>query len=287
MSNKRSPTTILLVVVLLLAIIIPSFAQDVASGNITQGELRVEIEEKVLNLPLKHTWVDAKVTGYIARVTVTQHYTNPFDKPIEVVYCFPLPQNSAVDEMTMVIGNRVIKGEINRREQAREIYEEAKYEGKTASLLELERPNIFTQSVANIIPGDDIYIQISYVQTLTYDNGTYEFVFPMVVGPRFIPGAPTHTPSRYSHYNSGLSPSSKGDNTLRNKPTSLHRPHDDEDDIDNLEDSAPKYYPGDGWSADTDLVPDASRITPPVLKPGYRSGHDVSLTLEVETGIPI
>lgn len=214
-------------------------SEEVASGEITQGSLRLVKDGKTLELPLKHTDVDAKVTGYIARVKVVQHFTNPYDKPIEAVYVFPLPENSAVDDMTMKIGDKIIKGVIKKREEAKQIYEQAKQQGKTASLLEQERPNIFTQSVANIMPGDDIYIEISYVQDLRYDHGTYEYQFPMVVGPRYIPGEQS------------------GKRT------------------------------GGGWSENTDQVPDASRITPPVIKPEYRSGHDISLKLTVDAGIPI
>ena len=92
--------------------------------------------------------------------------------------------------MTMLVGERTIKGKILPREEAMAVYEAAKRSGKITSLLDQERPNIFTQSVANILPGDEIKITISYVETLRYDSGSYEFVFPMVVGPRYIPGTP-------------------------------------------------------------------------------------------------
>ncbi|HEY0347962.1 MAG TPA: VIT and VWA domain-containing protein, partial [Pyrinomonadaceae bacterium] len=107
---------------------------------------------------------------------------------IEAVYTFPLPQNAAVDDMTMVVGDRTVRGKIMRREEAEAVYEAAKNNGQTASLLNQERPNIITQSVANILPGEQIKITISYVETLKYEDGSYEFVFPMVVGPRYIPG---------------------------------------------------------------------------------------------------
>src|SRR4030095_4048754 len=97
----------------------------------------------------------------------------------------------AVDDMTMTIGSRVVKGKILPREEAQAVYEAAKNNGQTASLLEQERPNIFTQSVANILPGEQIKITISYVETLKYEDGSYEFVFPMVVGPRYVPGNAT------------------------------------------------------------------------------------------------
>jgi Ca-activated chloride channel homolog len=140
--------------------------------------------------PLKHTEVKAEISGFISRVVVTQHFENPFKEKIEAVYTFPLPQNAAVDDMTMLIGERTVKGKILPREEAQAVYDAAKSSGKVASLLDQERPNIFTQSVANILPGEQVKITISYVETLKYENGSYEFVFPMVVGPRYVPGSP-------------------------------------------------------------------------------------------------
>lgn len=140
--------------------------------------------------PLKHTDVKAEISGFISRVVVTQEFENPFKEKIEAVYTFPLPQNAAVDDMTMIVGERTIRGKILAREEAQAVYDAAKSSGKVASLLDQERPNIFTQSVANILPGNRVKITISYVETLQYVNGAYEFVFPMVVGPRYIPGSP-------------------------------------------------------------------------------------------------
>ncbi|WP_052549787.1 VIT and vWA domain-containing protein [Enhygromyxa salina] len=138
-------------------------------------------------LPLEHTTVNAHVIGFVAQVRVHQRFHNDRKHPIEVTYTFPLPENSAVDDMRMVIGERTIESEVQTRERARQTYEEARRSGHTAALLEQERPNIFTQSVTNVAPGETIEVEISYLQTLTEDGGSYEFVFPMVVGPRFIP----------------------------------------------------------------------------------------------------
>jgi Ca-activated chloride channel family protein len=137
--------------------------------------------------PLKHTDVKAEISGFISRVVVTQQFENPFKEKIEAVYTFPLPQNAAVDDMTMIVGERTVRGKILPREEARLVYEEAKSSGKVASLLDQQRPNIFTQAVANILPGEQVKITISYVETLSYVDGAYEFVFPMVVGPRYVP----------------------------------------------------------------------------------------------------
>src|SRR2546430_6598329 len=150
----------------------------------TQGALQVlDAKGQPRGLcPLKHTDVKAEISGFLSRVRVTQEFENPFKEKIEAVYTFPLPQNAAVDDMTMVVGDRTVKGKILRREEAQAVYEAAKSNGQVASLLDQERPNIFTQSVANILPGEQIKITISYVETLKYAEGSYEFVFPMVVG---------------------------------------------------------------------------------------------------------
>jgi Ca-activated chloride channel homolog len=188
--------------------------------------------------PLKHTDVRAGISGFLARVTVTQTFANAAKENIEAIYTFPLPQDAAVDDMTIQIGDRTVRGLIKRREEARAIYEHAKNTGHVAALLDQERPNIFTQSVANILPGEQVTVTISYVETLRYEAGSYEFVFPMVVGPRYIPGQPTG-------------------------------------------------YQGSGWAPDTNRVPDASRITPWVAAKGTRAGHDISLEIALDAGVPI
>ncbi len=143
--------------------------------------------DKEIPLPLKHTDVKGQISGYIATVDVTQQFHNPYDQKIEAVYVFPLPQNAAVNEFIMVIGERKIRGIIRERKEAEEIYRQARRQGYVASLLTQERPNIFTQKVANIEPGKNIDVNIKYFNTLAYVDGWYEFVFPMVVGPRFNP----------------------------------------------------------------------------------------------------
>lgn len=141
--------------------------------------------------PLKHTTVKAEISGFISRVRVVQEFENNFNEPIEAVYIFPLPNDAAVDDMTMRIGERVVRGRIMKREDARTIYETAKTEGKTAALLDQERPNVFTQSIANILPNEKITVEISYVATLKYEDGAYEVVFPMTVAPRYNPSTTT------------------------------------------------------------------------------------------------
>lgn len=234
--------------------------------EITQGALRVEVDEQIVECPLKHTDVKANISGFIARVTVTQTFHNPYDEKIEAVYVFPLPHTAAIDDMTMTVGERRIVGLIKRRAEAQTLYQEAIEQGKTASLLEQERPNIFTQSVGNIQPNDEVRIKISYVDVLDYDMGAYEFHFPMVVGPRYIPGMPTSKMPELP-------------NELKGKVGESEAPLDAP-----LNGADPS---GTGVAPDTDRVPDASRITPPVLKPGYRTAHDISLAVSLDAGVPI
>jgi len=226
-----------LVPVLVFALSPAAFSQPQEPG---EGSLQVVSSGTAAPgiLPLKHTEVKAEISGFVAEVRVTQVFGNPSDSPIEAVYVFPLPENSAVNEMTLTVADRVIKGQIKKREEARQVYEKAKAEGRTAALLDQERPNIFTQSVANIPPGHEIRVTIKYIQDLAYDDGEYKFVFPMTIGPRYIPGQ------------------AKGKS-------------------------------GTGWSPDTDAVVDASRITPPVTRPGQRSGRDISVEVKLNAGIAV
>ncbi|MCC6357251.1 MAG: VWA domain-containing protein [Phycisphaerales bacterium] len=164
-------------------------AAPAAAQEIPGGELRIASGDgKGQACPLKHTDVVADVSGFFARVHVRQVFHNPTKEKIEAIYVFPLPQHAAVDDMVMTIGDRRVVGQIRKREEAKAIYEQAKAAGHVASLLDQERPNIFTQSVANIEPGVEVAIEISYVETLKYEDGQFEFMFPMVVGPRYIPG---------------------------------------------------------------------------------------------------
>jgi Ca-activated chloride channel family protein len=129
-----------------------------------------------------------RINGMVARVRVVQHFLNPHDEWQEGVYVFPLPDNAAVDHVRLLVGERVIVGEIRERQEAKRTYEKARAAGQRAALVEQERPNMFTASVANIGPGERITVEIRYHQTLRYDDGAFRLRFPLVVGPRYIPG---------------------------------------------------------------------------------------------------
>jgi len=197
--------------------------------------------------PLKHTDVTVDIAGFVSRVTVTQQFASPSKEPAEAIYTFPLPDDAAVDDMTMIIGDRVVKGTIMRREDARQVYEEAKARGQSAALLDQERPDIFTQRVANIMPGADVRITITYVNVLKYEDGWYEYTFPMVVGPRYTPQGGYKKPGERGE----PSPSASQEVGSDAKP----------------------------------VVTDADRITPPITPPGTRAGHDISLTIRLDAGL--
>jgi len=190
-------------------------------------------EKEDVPLPLKHTDVKGHIYGYIASVDVTQQFHNPYGTKIEAEYIFPLPQNAAVNEFVMTIGDRKIRGIIREREEAEKIYAEAKSQGYVASLLTQERPNIFTQKVANIEPGKDIDVSIHYFNTLAYVDGAYEFVFPMVVGPRYNP----------PHTTDGVGAVAAGQGGISGQKTEVQ-----------------------------------------YLRPNQRSGHDISLSVEIDAG---
>jgi Ca-activated chloride channel homolog len=198
---------------------------------------RVRDRADPIPVPLKHTDVKAHITGYIATVDVTQQYHNPYSEKIEAVYVFPLPSNAAVNEFLMTIGDRRIRGIIRERAEAEKIYNEAKHQGYVTSLLTQERPNVFTQAVANIEPGKSIDVNIKFFHTLEYSDGWYEFIFPMVVGPRFNP---------------------------------------------------PGSADGIGAKAYGSAVGSSGQRTEiSYLRPTERSGHDISLTMDLEAGVDI
>jgi len=142
-------------------------------------------DPSVDQLPLKSTSADIKVVGVIADVIVKQVYKNEGKTPLEAIYIFPASTRAAVYGMKMTIGKRTLIAKIEERKEARRQYEEAKQQGKRASLLEQQRPNVFQMNVGNILPGDTIQVELKYTELLVPTDGIYEFVYPTVVGPRY------------------------------------------------------------------------------------------------------
>src|SRR6266542_7004571 len=145
----------------------------------------VEGDSEVDRLPLKDTSVQIDVSGVIADVKVLQTYRNEGSRPINARYVFPASTRAAVYAMRMWIGDQVIYAKIKEREQAKQEFDKAKQEGKSASLLEQNRPNVFSMSLANVMPGDQVEVELRYTELLAPTEGVYEVVFPTVVGPRY------------------------------------------------------------------------------------------------------
>lgn len=259
-AKTGDPGAILLICYLLAVVIlllVGTFSQASATAlvkdtdtvtleDVHDGELLIVSDEsgrytKATRLSQK---VDIRINGMIADVTLVQDFSNDSDRWIEAVYAFPLPDESAVQKMKMKVGDREIIGEIKEKEKARAIYEKAKSEGKKTSLLAQKRPNIFTMAVANIPPMSTIRVEIDYVEVVRFTDQKFSLRFPMVIGPRYIPGQPV-TVKQHIEFDEG------------------------------------------GWATDTDQVPDASQITPPVAAPGQPVLNPVELTLSLAPGFPV
>jgi len=226
---------------------------EMTLSEITRGSLlyKTDTVGRYIPSPTVSTDVEIKVSGMIARTTVTQEFKNKTENWLEGVYVFPLPEDAAVDHLKMFVGQRVIEGKIKQREEARKIYNKAKREGKKASLVEQHRPNLFQNSIANIGPGETIKVVIEYQQNVQYvvsekNSGEFNLRFPMAINPRYIPG-----------------------NVMGRELTKS---------------VSEKIEVGNGWGINTNQVPDASLITPPVSS---KLINKVNLRVELDVGFPI
>ena len=193
------------------------------------------------NLPLDTVDVDAAITGLASTIQLTQGFRNPYDEPLEATYIFPLPPRAAVTALRMEADGRVVEAELKERAEARATYDAAISAGRRASIAEEERPGVFTMRVGNILPGERVTVRLTLAGELSYEDGAATFRFPLVVAPRYVPGAPL-----------------AGDQV------------------------------GDGVALDTDAVPDASRISPPVLLPGFPNPVRLSVAVDIDpAGLPL
>jgi Ca-activated chloride channel homolog len=199
---RRSTTKVLIdrtvAIVAILFLIAVSFLGEARAGtpltlvgpnDMQTGSLLLKADRpgKFVEAPRVASDYAVIISGPTARTTVTQRFENPADGWIEGVYVFPLPENSAVDSLKIIVGNRVIVGEVKARLEAKIIYETAKSNGESAALLEQERPNIFTNSIANIGPHETVIVQITYQETVKQSAGTFSLRLPLVVAPRYSP----------------------------------------------------------------------------------------------------
>lgn len=179
----------ILVSILFLSFIVPVLAgpaEKLSTDKTLSPYFFVKSDDpSVDRLPLKATAAKVTIVGVIADVTVTQEYRNTGKKPLEATYIFPGSTRAAVYGMKMTIGKRTLVAKIEERQKARQDYEQARSEGRSASLLEQQRPNVFQMSVANIMPGDTIKVELKYTELLVPTDGVYQFVYPTVVGPRY------------------------------------------------------------------------------------------------------
>ena len=235
-----------LTLLILLLIPIAVFAQEderplVTLNQVKSGMMLLKTNHQGVYVvaPTVETDVKLQVRGLVLRGEVRQTFRNPESTCAEAIYAFPLPEDTAVDRLRMTVGTRVIEGEIKERKEAQVVYEQAKSEGKKASLLTQERPNLFTVSIANIGSGEEVVVTIDYQQNVDYRDGVFRLRFPMTIAPRYIPGQP-----------SGAKQSV-------------------------------------GWSVDTDQVPDASRVTPPVNMPGSGRENRLRLSVDLDSGVSL
>ncbi len=184
------------------------------------------------------------ISGMVLRATLKQYFRNDSQQWMEGIYVFPLPDHAAVDRLRIHVGERIIEGVIKERKQARALYVQAKREGKRSALVEQERPNMFTTSVANIAPGETVVVEIAYQQTLEYRDGRFSLDFPMTITPRYIPGAP-------------------------------------------LQESSSQVMSGNGWARNSDQVPDASRITPPMVRASGQQRNMINISASLDAGFPL
>jgi Ca-activated chloride channel family protein len=176
-------------VCLLASFLIFGHRQAAAAEDIGAGTLTFTAEnQQSFDAPRLHTEVQMKITGIVARVEVHQRFENPGEQWVEGVYAFPLPENSAVDRLRMTVGERVIVGEIHEKVEAQQLYEQAKASGRTASLVQQHRANLFRTSVANIGPHEVIDVTIGYLQIVDQDAERYSLRFPLTITPRYTPG---------------------------------------------------------------------------------------------------
>ncbi|MGI9287991.1 MAG: marine proteobacterial sortase target protein [Pseudomonadales bacterium] len=194
---------------------------------------------------------DFQVSGMVAHVTVKQSFLNDSDDWLEGLYVFPLPDDAAINALRIRIGDRIINGEIHERKKAKKIYQQAKRSGRKAALVKQERPNMFTNAIANIAPGETIEVEIKYLQAVSYDAGVFSLRFPMTITPRYIPGQPLTNDD--------------GEHLLT---------------IDG----------GTGWARNTDQVSDAARITP-LLHPQTGNEtvkiNPIRITGTIDMGMPL
>jgi len=188
-NDLRSWLWVLALVLVLLAGPGPADAGELAPDSVRSGSLLWRMQQGYVVATLVDTQVDMQVNGLVARVSVRQEFTNTGADWVEGIYVFPLPDRAAVDSLRLHVGERFIEGEIREKERARQEYEQARKEGRKASLIEQQRANLFTTSVANVAPGERVVVEIEYLEDVRFEDGTFSIRFPMTLTPRYVSGS--------------------------------------------------------------------------------------------------
>src|SRR5210317_1353817 len=187
-SEIRAWLWVLALVLILQVLPEPLSAEEMTPNQAQAGSLLWKMAEGYSTATTINTDVDLKISGLVARVSIRQTFRNEGSEWVEGIYVFPLPDRAAVDQMRLHIGDRFIEGEIREKERARKEYEEAKRSGKRTSLVQQQRANLFTTSVANVAPGELVVVEIEYLEDLRYEDGRFSIRVPMTLTPRYIPG---------------------------------------------------------------------------------------------------
>jgi Ca-activated chloride channel family protein len=187
-SDLRSWAWLLALLFVLQAYPAPLMAEETSPQQAQAGSLLWKMQQGYTSASTLNTSVEMKISGLVARVIVRQEFRNEGDEWVEGIYVFPLPDKAAVDHMRLHVGDRYIEGEIREKEQAKKEYEQAKRAGKKTSLVQQQRANLFTTSVANVAPGELVVVEIEYLEDLRYEDGRFSIRFPMTMTPRYIPG---------------------------------------------------------------------------------------------------
>lgn len=229
---------------------------------------------------LARTDVKMTITGMVATVTYQQEFHNTSQAWVEGRYLFPLPETAAVSAMTMRVGERLIVGEIKEKQEARKIYQQAKKAGQRAALTEQQRPNMFTQTIANVGPGEHIQVTLTYRQTVDYEYGQFSLRLPLTITPRYIPGA-TSTSGQ------SLATSPLEDDTESDPFSQSQRPKEIQQETSDIA----LDNEGWGWALPTDQVPDAHLITPFMTPNQHRQDgsirNPVSIHIDLDAGLPL
>jgi Ca-activated chloride channel family protein len=258
--------TVLIIAAILAVLPWARAATGSAPAYVTPAEMRSGAlllranGDRQVEAPLLATDVNVEVSGPTARARVTQLFHNPTAGWVEAVYVYPLPDGGAVDTLKMVVGERIIVGDVMERKTAKAIYEQAKAAGQKATLMEQERPNIFTNSVANIGPGESVLVQIEYQEPVHQSGNEFSLRIPLVVAPRYNPAPVVQTVDFHDRAQGG---GNGGDNGSRSGWGQVASPADDP-------------------------VPDRDRIEPPVLDPRLHPAiNPVAITVRLNAGFPL